>query len=137
MIDSMIIHSHCCHLGRDSRISWEQAGSSLRTMSVQSMREMRAKEVSQDAEAGLGHGCSEGFPGAIIPQKLLLPICSRFCPESSCTDNLGGLMISLIFDVSELCVKGFRLGDGERDPTATSCPGAQCEAGCQHLYTWT
>lgn len=64
-------------------------------------------EVFQDAEAGLGPGCSEGFPGAIILQKLLLPICSSFCPESSCTDNLGGgLMVSLIFDVSKGVSKG-------------------------------
>lgn len=98
---------------------------------------MAGKEIFWDAGAGSGPAFPRGLPAPCKTCCSPFAQCLRFAPSFPAPMLWGGLMLSLIFDVSEPCVKGFGLGDGGRDPTAASSPGAPREAGCRHLYAWT
>lgn len=86
---------------------------------------MTVKEIPQDSGAGSG----PGFPGGLpAPCKSCCSLFAR-CLLFALSISFRGLILSLIFDISELCVKGFRLGDGEKDPLQPHPPGLSVKWG--------
>lgn len=99
--------------GRASRISWEQVHLETTLVNPSSLR-----SVGEGGVPGCRCRARPRFPwrlASILP-NLLLPICTvpLLYPESLHTNTSGRADALPAFSVSELCVKGFRLGDGKR-----------------------
>ena len=98
---------------------------------------MTVKEITWDAGAGSGAGFLAGLPASC--KSCCSPFAQCLCFILSFpTLTLWGLVLSLIFDVSELLCQRIQTRRwGERDTAAASSPGAQCEAVRQHFCSWT